>query len=202
MSLFRRGRAPQPDYSLRLPPGQVLTEKWPVLHYGAVPYLKTDSWELRLFGEVEEEVRLGWDDLRALGEEERVNDIHCVTRWSRYDNRWLGIPVPGVLARVRRKPSARFVVLHAAGSWTTNLPIEDFDRPENLIATRHDGEPLTAEHGGPVRAVVPHLYFWKSAKWLRGIEFLSKDRPGFWERNGYHMRGDPWKEERYGGLRW
>ena len=202
MGLFRRRDAAPPDRTQRLPRGQVLTAKWPVLHYGAVPYLKTESWELRLFGEVEEEVRLGWEEFLALGAEERVNDIHCVTRWSRFDNRWRGVPVPAVLARVRRGPAARFVMLHAAGGWTTNLSLEDFDRPENLLATHHDGEPLSAEHGGPVRVVIPHLYFWKSAKWLKGIEFMTREKAGFWERNGYHMRGDPWREERHGGMFW
>jgi DMSO/TMAO reductase YedYZ molybdopterin-dependent catalytic subunit len=131
---------------------------------------------------------------------ERTNDIHCVTRWSRFDNRWRGVPVHEVLALARPKAGARFAMLHAVGGWTTNLPLEDLDREENLFATHHGGEPLTEEHGGPVRAVVPHLYFWKSAKWLNGLELMTKDRAGFWERNGYHMRGDPWKEERYGGL--
>lgn len=199
MALFGKRSAPARAEG-RLPPGQILTEKWPVLHYGAVPYVRTDRWEMRIFGEVEEEVRLSWEDWSALPTEERTNDIHCVTRWSRYDNRWTGVPTREILSRVRLKPAARFVMLHAFGDWTTNLPLDDFAREENLLATHHGGEPLAAEHGGPIRAVIPHLYFWKSAKWLRGIEFLPKDRPGFWERNGYHMRGDPWMEERYGGF--
>lgn len=199
MSLFGK-RSARERAEGRLPPGQILTDKWPVLHYGAVPYVQTDRWEMRIFGEVEEEIRLSWEEWRALPTEERTNDIHCVTRWSRYDNRWTGVPTREILSRVRLRPTARFVMLHAYGDWTTNLPLADFAREENLLATQHDGEPLTAEHGGPIRAVIPHLYFWKSAKWLRGIEFLPKDRPGFWERNGYHMRGDPWKEERYGGF--
>lgn len=199
MALFGK-RSARARAEGRLPPGQILTEKWPVLHYGAVPYVRTDRWEMRIFGEVEEEVRLSWEDWSALPTEERTNDIHCVTRWSRYDNRWTGVPTREILSRVRLKPAARFVMLHAFGDWTTNLPLDDFAREENLLATHHGGEPLAAEHGGPIRAVIPHLYFWKSAKWLRGIEFLPKDRPGFWERNGYHMRGDPWMEERYGGF--
>jgi DMSO/TMAO reductase YedYZ molybdopterin-dependent catalytic subunit len=202
MSIFRKRTPVSPDYSERLPPGQVLTDKWPVLHYGAVPHLRTESWEFRVFGEVEEELRLDWEEFSELPTEERANDIHCVTRWSRYDNHWHGVPVRALLERVVPKPSAKFVMLHAAGGWTTNLPLEDFGREENLFATHHGGEPLTAEHGGPLRAVIPHLYFWKSAKWVKGIELMPKDKPGFWERNGYHMRGDPWKEERYGGLGW
>lgn len=202
MGIFRKREAPPPDYTQRLPPGQVLTEKWPVLHYGAVPYVRTEKWELRIFGEVEQEVKLSWDEVNGIPAAERTNDIHCVTRWSRYDNHWTGISVPELLTRVRPKPSAQFVMLHAAGDWTTNLALDDFVREANLLATHHNGEPLSAEHGGPIRAVIPHLYFWKSAKWIRGIEFMTKNKPGFWERNGYHMRGDPWRQERYGGFGW
>jgi DMSO/TMAO reductase YedYZ molybdopterin-dependent catalytic subunit len=178
----------------------VPTEKWPVLHYGEVPLIDPAQWELRIFGEVEEEVTLDWEAFGRLPRAERTNDIHCVTRWSRYDNHWEGVPVREVLALARPKPAATHVMLHAYGAWTANLPLADFDRDANLLATHHDGRPLPPEHGGPVRAVVPHLYFWKSAKWLRGIELLPRDRAGFWERNGYHMRGDPWREQRYGGF--
>ena len=202
MSIFRKRDTSEPDRAQRLPPGQVLTEKWPVLHYGAVPHVRAEGWEMRIFGAVEEEVRLSWDDLQALPMEDRENDIHCVTRWSRFDNRWTGISVTKLMERVQLKPSATHVMLHAFGNWTTNLALADWNRPENLLATHHDGEPLSAEHGAPVRAVVPHLYFWKSAKWIRDIELMSRDRAGFWERNGYHMRGDPWKEQRYGGFGW
>jgi DMSO/TMAO reductase YedYZ molybdopterin-dependent catalytic subunit len=200
MSTFRKRGALPPELAERLPPGQTLTGKWPVLHYGSVPRVDPARWELRVFGEVEEEATLGWDAFSRLPTSERTNDIHCVTRWSRLENRWTGVPVREVLKLVRVKPDATHVLLHAFGDWTTNLPLADFDRDENLLATHHDGKPLTPEHGAPVRAVVPHLYFWKSAKWLRGIELLPKDRAGFWERNGYHMRGDPWKEQRYGGF--
>jgi DMSO/TMAO reductase YedYZ molybdopterin-dependent catalytic subunit len=200
MSIFRKRHEVPPAAAERLPPGQVLTEKWPVLHFGSVPIIDAAKWELRIFGEVEEEIRVSWEAFGRLPRAERANDIHCVTRWSRLDNRWEGVAVPDVLKLARIDPGATHVLLHAFGDWTTNLPLEDFDREENLLATHHDGLPLTPEHGGPVRAVVPHLYFWKSAKWLRGIELLRKDRPGFWERNGYHMRGDPWKEQRYGGF--
>lgn len=200
MSIFRKRETLPPADAARLPPGQVLTEKWPVLHYGAVPHVPPEKWTLRVFGEVEQEMQLDWDAFQALATAERTNDIHCVTRWSRYDNRWTGLAVPELVERVRPKPTARFVMLHAYGDWMTNLPIADFNRDGNLLATHHNDDPLTAEHGAPVRAVIPHLYFWKSAKWLRGIEFMTRNKPGFWERNGYHMRGDPWKEERYGGF--
>jgi len=126
-----------------------------------------------------------------------VNDIHCVTQWSRFDCRWEGVPVPVLLALVRPKPEARFVLLHAHDGYTTNLPLADLARAENLVAFRYAGEPLPRRHGGPLRLVVPHLYFWKSPKWLRRMEFLAADKPGFWEVRGYHRRGDPWAEERY-----
>lgn len=182
----------------RLPPGQIETRKWPVLHYSEVPRVDLATWRFRVFGLVEREVSLGWDELRALPRRETLCDIHCVTHWSRFDNRFAGVPVDALLRRAGVRPEARYVLVHADPDYTTNLPLGDLDRPENLLATEFGGEPLTAEHGGPVRLLVPHLYFWKSAKWVRGFELLADDEPGFWERNGYHMRGDPWAEERYG----
>jgi DMSO/TMAO reductase YedYZ molybdopterin-dependent catalytic subunit len=141
---------------------------------------------------------LTWADLEAMPRVESLSDIHCVTRWSRFDNVFAGVPVAAIVERARPKAEAKFVMVHGAPDYCTNLPLEDLDREGNLLATHHNGEPLTAEHGGPVRLVVPHLYFWKSAKWVTGFEFLAADEPGFWERNGYHMRGDPWAEQRYG----
>ena len=182
----------------RVPPGQVVTEKFPVLHYGPVPhYRDMIEWDLRLFGLVEEEVRLTYDEFMALPRREVHNDIHCVTGWSKLGNVWEGVPVSVLMGRVKLKPEAKFVMLHAEYGYTTNLPLGDFMRDTSILAVKHNGEPLTPEHGYPVRMVVPHLYFWKSAKWLRGIEFMAEDRPGFWERNGYHMYGDPWKSQRY-----
>jgi DMSO/TMAO reductase YedYZ molybdopterin-dependent catalytic subunit len=143
-------------------------------------------------------LELSWDDLAKLPRAEVVCDIHCVTRWSRFDNRFSGVPVRELLAITKPHPNASYVMVHADPDYTTNLPLADLDRPENLLATHHDGEPLAAEHGGPIRLLVPHLYFWKSAKWVTGFELLEEDWPGFWEENGYHMRGDPWAEERYG----
>jgi DMSO/TMAO reductase YedYZ molybdopterin-dependent catalytic subunit len=182
----------------RLPPGQVVTRKWPVLHYGIVPAVNLATWRFAVTGAVERPVSLTWDDLLGMPRRETVCDIHCVTRWSRYDNTFAGVPVQAVLARAGVRPEAAFVLVHGEMGYTTNLPLGDLDRPANLLAFSHDGEPLAPEHGGPVRLLVPHLYFWKSAKWATGFELLAEDEPGFWERNGYHMRGDPWHEERFG----
>ncbi len=181
----------------RVPPGQVVTRKWPVLHYGSVPRIDLARWDFRITGLVEEPVRLTWPEFQSLPRTTVHCDIHCVTRWSRLDNTFEGVAVRDLLARVRLKPEARFVMVHAEHGFTTNLPLDDLLRPDVLLADHHDGLPLAPEHGWPVRLVVPHLYFWKSAKWVRGFEFLADDRPGFWEQYGYHMRGDPWKEERY-----
>jgi DMSO/TMAO reductase YedYZ molybdopterin-dependent catalytic subunit len=186
--------------SERVPPGQSLTKKWPVLHYGDVPRVDLASWRFDVGGLVEEPFSLTYDELRALPGQDTLCDIHCVTRWSRLDNRFEGVSVQQIIRRARPTPDASHVLVHAEGGFTTNLPIADLDRPENLLAWKHDGEDLTPEHGWPLRLVVPHLYFWKSAKWVRRFEFLSGDVPGFWEQNGYHMRGDPWEEERYGGF--
>jgi DMSO/TMAO reductase YedYZ molybdopterin-dependent catalytic subunit len=183
----------------RLPPGQSLTLKWPVLHYGGVPRFNPQTWDFRIFGEVDERVRLTWAEFTRLPMKEVAADMHCVTRWSRFDVRWEGVPFSEVYKLARVKPAARFVVLHADEDYTTNVPLEDLLRPTTLLALKHDGEPLPAEHGYPVRLVVPHLYAWKSAKWVRGVEFTTADRPGFWENAGYHMYGDPFREERFGG---
>jgi DMSO/TMAO reductase YedYZ molybdopterin-dependent catalytic subunit len=182
----------------RLPPGQIITRKWPVLHYGAVPMVDLARWRFRVSGAVERPFELDWEELQSLPRRDTPCDIHCVTRWSRYDNVFGGVPVQDLLRRAGVRPEGRFVLVSAEQGFTTNLPLEDLDRPENLLALTHDGEPLTPEHGGPVRLLVPHLYFWKSAKWVTGFEILEQDYPGFWEQNGYHMRGDPWAEERFG----
>lgn len=181
----------------RLPPGQIITQKWPVLHYGTVPHVDTRTWRFQVTGAVEEPFELGWEELLALPRQETTCDIHCVTRWSRYDNVFEGVPLAPILARARPRPEAAYVMVHAEHGFTTNLPLDDLSRPANLLALRHNGVELDPEHGGPVRLVVPHLYFWKSAKWIRRIEFATKDHPGFWEVRGYHNRGDPWREERY-----
>ena len=182
----------------RVPPGQVETVKWPVLHYSDIPRINTATWRLKVWGEVLRPLAITWDELLALPRREVECDIHCVTKWSRLGNVFAGVPVRLLLEQAGVKPAATHALIHAAPDYTTNLPLVDLDLAANLVATHHDGEPLSPEHGGPVRLLVPHLYLWKSAKWLTGIELLEGDEPGFWEQNGYHMRGDPWSEERYG----
>jgi DMSO/TMAO reductase YedYZ molybdopterin-dependent catalytic subunit len=182
----------------RLPPGQYLTEKWPVLHAGAVPRTDLATWDLRVFGEVENPVTLTWEQFNALPRSENVQDIHCVTRWSRFDTRFGGVHWRELAKLVRPKPSARFVVAHAEQDFTANVPLAYLEEEKALLATHGDGEPLAPEHGWPLRLVVPGKYFWKSAKWLRGLELRSTDQPGFWERYGYHNDADPWNEERFG----
>jgi DMSO/TMAO reductase YedYZ molybdopterin-dependent catalytic subunit len=195
--LMGRRKKDREKYGDRLPPGQHVVENWPVLTYGGTPKVDLATWELRLFGLVEEEVSLLWQEFTSLPLTPVHTDIHCVTSWSRFDQDFEGVSVPELLKHVKLKPNAGAVMAHCYGGYTTNLLMKDFNREGNLLAYRHGGEPLPAAHGGPVRLLVPHLYFWKSAKWLRGLEFLDKDRPGFWEMYGYHIRGDPWKEERY-----
>ncbi|RFB31655.1 sulfite oxidase-like oxidoreductase [Brevibacillus sp. VP] len=182
----------------RVPPNQKVTTGFPVLHYGNVPeYKDLSQWDFRIFGAVEEEKTLSFSEFKELPIGEVSNDIHCVTGWSKLDNVWEGIPVEEVVKLVTIKPEAKYVMLHAEEGWTTNMPFDDFMTKGNLFALKHNGEELTPDHGYPLRFVIPHLYFWKSAKWVRGIEFLEKDKPGFWEKNGYHMYGDPFKEQRY-----
>jgi DMSO/TMAO reductase YedYZ molybdopterin-dependent catalytic subunit len=181
----------------RLPPGQSLTLKWPVLHYGSVPRFDPATWDFRVSGLVEAPGRFTWDDFNRLPRSEVLADFHCVTRWSRFDNHWQGVLARDLLGPVQPQPSARFALLHAEQGFTANLPLEDLLRPTSIFATHHDGQPLFPEHGYPLRLVVPHLYAWKSVKWVRGVELLDQDAAGFWERNGYHMYGDPFREQRY-----
>ncbi len=182
----------------RLPPGQYLTEKWPVLHAGTVPSTELATWDLRVWGEVEHPIQLSWDELGELPSSEITTDIHCVTRWSRFDTSFRGIHWRELAKLVQPKAGARFVVAHAEQGFTSNVPLEAVEDENALLAYEADGEPLTPEHGWPLRLVVPGRYFWKSAKWLRGIELLDHDQPGFWERYGYHNDADYRKEERYG----
>ena len=185
------------DVARRTPPGQVLTTKWPVLTYGRTPRFDPRKWSFRAFGLVEEEKTWSWEELQALPRVEVACDIHCVTRWSRLDNRFEGVSVREIVRRVRPKPEAKYVMVHADPDYTTNLVLADLVDDDVVLALRHDGQDLTPDHGGPLRLVVPKLYFWKSAKWVRGFEFLDVNPPGFWEVNGYHMHADPWAEERY-----
>lgn len=181
----------------RLPPGQHLTEAWPVLDLGILPRVDRTNWRLAVDGLVENPVVWRWDDLQAQPAFRHVSDIHCVTSWSRYDNHWEGVSARHLLSVVRPTPEARFVLLHSSDGYTTNLPLDAFGDEDVLLATSWQGEPIDRDHGGPVRVVVPKLYFWKSAKWVKRIEFLAADKRGYWEVRGYHNNGDPWKEERY-----
>jgi DMSO/TMAO reductase YedYZ molybdopterin-dependent catalytic subunit len=182
----------------RLPPGQYLTEKWPVLHAGDVPDTDLATWDFRVTGEVENPIGLGWDEFSRLPRVEVTQDIHCVTRWSRFDAAFGGVAWSTVKELVRPRPAARFAIAHAEQGFTANVPISFLEDERALLATHADGEPLAPEHGGPLRLVVPGKYFWKSAKWLRGIELSPVDKPGFWERYGYHNDADPFREQRYG----
>jgi DMSO/TMAO reductase YedYZ molybdopterin-dependent catalytic subunit len=183
----------------RLPPGQSLTIKWPVLHYGSVPRFDAAKWDFKIDGLVEHPLRFSWEEFRALPQIEVTSDFHCVTRWSRLDNLWKGVRFTDVLDRAQAKPGAEYVLMLAEEGYTANVPLKDLLRPEVLFAFDHDGQPLEPEHGGPLRLVVPQLYGWKSVKWVRGFTVLDHDQLGFWERNGYHTYGDPWKEQRYSG---
>ena len=195
----RRERERQMKAEGRLPPGQSLTLKWPVLHYGSVPRFDPATWDFRVYGLVANPARWGWAEFSKLPRVERTSDFHCVTRWSRFDNRWSGVAVREILKLVQHRPEARYVLVHAEQGYAANVPLVDLDREEVLVATHHDGEPLSPDHGYPARLIVPHLYGWKSVKWVRGFEFLDQDAAGFWEQNGYHMHGDPWKEQRHSG---
>jgi DMSO/TMAO reductase YedYZ molybdopterin-dependent catalytic subunit len=182
----------------RLPPGQYLTEKWPVLHAGSVPHTDLTTWDFAVWGDVENPIRLSWEDFSRLPRAAATEDIHCVTRWSRFDVTFEGVHWSAIEQLVRPRQHARFAVAHAEQGFTSNIPMASLRDPQALLATHADGAPLTPDHGWPLRLVVPGKYFWKSAKWLRGIELTAADRPGFWERYGYHNDADPFKEERYG----
>ena len=186
-----------PELAARLPPGQVLTQRWPVLHDGEVPAFDPETWRFRLFGGVEDEVLLTWADFQGLPAVSVQGDMHCVTRWSKLDNRWRGVAPRELLQRAGVQDDAAFVIIHCDGDYTENLPLTALYEDDVLLATHHDGEPLTPEHGYPVRLVVPSRYAWKSAKWVRALELVREDRPGFWERYGYNSSADPWREERF-----
>jgi DMSO/TMAO reductase YedYZ molybdopterin-dependent catalytic subunit len=181
----------------RLPPGQSLVDKFPVLSYGPTPSFNPQKWDFRIFGMVEEQLRFSYEEFRALPVSRQVADFHCVTTWSKLDNVWEGASVVDLMKRVRLKPEARYVIVHCDGGYTTNLPLEEFIDDDVILAWRHDGRDLEPDHGWPLRLVVPKLYGWKSAKWVRAIEFAFEDRRGFWEVRGYHNHADPWIQERY-----
>ena len=181
----------------RLPPGQSLTLKWPVLHAGAVPLFDPALWDFKVGGLVENPFRLDWDEFQTLHHTQVKADFHCVTGWSKFNNEWQGVPFSVIAERVRPKPEARFVMVLAENNYTTNVPLSDLMVGNVLFADHHFPEPLDAVHGAPLRLIVPHLYAWKSAKWVRGLEFVAEDKPGYWERLGYHMHGDPFREQRF-----
>ena len=183
----------------RLPPGQYHTERFPVLHEGSVPDFDLATWDFLIDGSVVEPKRLTWGDMMNLSTSTITTDIHCVTKWTKLDTTWEGIPTRVVWDLIEPSADVTHVMVRAEHGYTTNLPVEDLLAETSMFALRYDGEPLTPEHGYPMRLVVPHLYFWKSAKWVRGLTLLTQDSPGFWERNGYHMYGDPFAEQRYWG---
>ena len=181
----------------RIPPGQTQTSGWPQLENDGIPNIDLDDWSLSISGEIENPVTLSYADFSALHQEKVFSDVHCVTRWTRLGNLWAGVGSQTLTELAALKPTARYVIISAYANFTTNLELADFLQEDVIFATKHDGDPLSAGHGGPMRLVVPQLYFWKSAKWVTGIEFTAEDHPGFWETRGYNNHGDPWKEERY-----
>ncbi len=202
---LKKARSPagDPRHGERLPPGQVLTERFPILHEGEVPQYDRATWRLRLSGLLSQEpaqaLELSLDDLLALPQRELVCDIHCVTRWSKFDTAWRGVHLADLFAHYGVAPAGQFVMAYADHDYETNLPLPDLLRPDSLLATHYAGEPLTPVHGWPLRLVVAGRYFWKSAKWLRELQFSESDRPGFWERNGFHNEADPFREQRFSG---
>src|SRR5436853_480660 len=192
-----RGRRQQSDVSGRIPPGQYLERGFPVLSAGPTPHTALDRWDFTIEGEVDQPKTWTWDEMRALPHESITVDIHCVTKWTKLDSHWEGVSIDTLLEQVEY--DAAYVIAYCDGGYTTNLPLEDVTGGKAWLAYAYDGEPLAPEHGGPARLLVPHLYFWKSAKWVRGLKLVDQDEPGFWESLGYHNLGDPWKEQRYAG---
>src|SRR5215216_7965736 len=192
-----RGRRRSPELEGRLPPGQYPEQAFPVLSAGPTPRTRLDQWDLRLIGEVDSPRRWTWQEFQALPRETVTVDIHCVTKWSKFDTVWEGVSLDTLLEGV--ETGADYLIAHCDGGYTTNLPLEDVTGGKAWIAHTYEGEPLSPEHGGPARLLVPHLYFWKSAKWVRGLRLVAEDEPGFWESLGYHNHGDPWREQRYWG---
>ena len=190
---FKKPESPDSD---RTPPGQYLTKGFPVLTYGNTPRVNADTWQFRVWGLAKEKT-FSWADFMAMPQHNFTADFHCVTRWSKLDVQWTGVKVTDFMKLVEVDPKAAYIMEHCYGGYTTNISMDDFVREENFFAHTLFGEPLPAEHGGPMRLVVPHIYAWKSAKWINGLEFHSQEELGFWERNGYHRRGEPWAEERY-----
>jgi DMSO/TMAO reductase YedYZ molybdopterin-dependent catalytic subunit len=191
------GKRRQAEAANRVPPGQYITPGFPVLSAGPTPRVPLEQWTFTIEGLVREPVKWSWEDFLRLPAQTFVVDIHCVTKWSKLDTHWGGVSVDILFEQIELDPKAMFVTVFSDGGYTTNLPLVDIINGQAFVAYQYDGKPLAAEHGGPARLVVPHLYFWKSAKWIRGLRLMEKDRPGFWESLGYNNHGDPWKEERY-----
>lgn len=188
---------PKRKRSDKLPPGQYEERGFPVLSMGPTPDIEISEWTLTIDGLVEKPTTWNWDAFEKLSQTKVIKDIHCVTKWSKFDTHWSGVSLDDLMMLVNVSPKATHIVAYSYDGYTTNLPIEDISDSKALVANRYDDEAIESEHGGPARLLVPHLYFWKSAKWLKRIEFVDRDKPGFWERNGYHIRGDPWQEQRY-----
>jgi len=202
MGFFERNRAELVERGYdpaRLPPGQYLTDRFPVLHVGDVPTYDTEPWDLQVTGLVDRPFGLDVAQLQALPSVTLTRDIHCVTKWSKFDTSWTGVRIRDLFERAGVQAEATHVMVHAEYGYTTNLPLDDITRDDSIVAYAFEGEPIEPIHGGPVRLVIPHLYFWKSAKWVRALELRAGDEPGFWERNGYHIYGDPFREQRYWG---
>lgn len=198
MSIINFGFGGKGTNDKRLPPGQSEVKSWPVLTYGATPHLSTKGWVLTIDGEVKKPITLTWEKFMKLPKTDMNADIHCVTRWSKLGMQWQGVSIDDLITAVGGLTNdAHYIIASCAGDYTTNIPLEDVQNGKAMIATTANGQPLTDEHGGPARLFVPHLYFWKSAKWIQKITFTSADHPGFWEVNGYHNYGDPWREQRY-----
>ena len=187
-------------YQDRLPPGQSLTLKWPVLHVGSIPRFDPATWDFNIWGLVKEPKRFTWEEFSSLPMVQQTSDMHCVTRWSKFDSTFEGVPIAEVMKHVELLPEANYVLVHADPGYTTNLPVAELLADDVMFPLKYEGQPLAPEHGYPVRLLVPKLYLWKSAKWVRGLEFIAEDYPGFWEQYGYHNHGDPWQEERFGGF--
>ena len=191
------GKTQDPAVAGRIPPGQYRTEKFPVLHYGSTPSTDLAKWDFKVFGEVGSPFSLTWAEFKALPRKTVQTDIHCVTRWTKLDTTWEGVPIQEILSRAQVRPGAGFVLAHSEQGYTANMPLSVLDDEDVLVADTFDGQPLELEHGWPLRLLVPKRYFWKSAKWIRGLEFVDHDILGFWERYGYNNDADPWKEERF-----
>ncbi|MBB3238506.1 sulfite oxidase-like oxidoreductase [Phyllobacterium endophyticum] len=193
------GRRPSPETTDRIPPGQSLTEDFPVLSAGPTPRVRTEDWSFTLKEGPKPLIKWNWDEFNKLPQTKFTRDIHCVTAWSKLDTAWQGVLIDDIFAEAGLEPPTEFMLAHSFDGYATNVPVRDLTGGKAMIATFYSGKPLEAEHGGPARLLVPHLYFWKSAKWINGLQFTTRDEPGFWELRGYHIYGDPWREQRYTG---